>query len=102
MKNPPDVLDVKLRGREFRVACKPEERDSLMASVAYLDSRLAEMAEKTRSSGESLVLMTALNLAHELLAVKADANIDGQAVRRRIAAMGARLDAVLEQQESLF
>ena len=30
-------LDIKLLGREYRVACKPEERDGLMAAVAYLD-----------------------------------------------------------------
>ena len=67
------TLDIKLQGREFRVACPPEERESLLAAVAYVDGRMGEIAEKTRSTGERLAVMTALNLAHELLARTAPA-----------------------------
>lgn len=98
-----NTIDITLRGKEYRVACKPEEKDDLLAVVAFLDWKMGEIAKQTKSTGERLAVMTALNLAHELISLKEPASsIDGREVKRRIAAMEARLDAALVPQESLF
>lgn len=106
-----NTLDIKLQGREFRVACLPEEREDLLAVVAFLDWKMAELAKQTKSNGERLAVMTALNLAHELISLKQEPAaaadsvadpIDGEELKRRIEAMEARLDAVLNPQENLF
>ena len=108
------TLDIKLQGREFRVACAPEERDSLLAAVAYVDGKMNEIAAKTRSTGERLAVMTALNLAHELLAQPAqvqaaplvpessDTHFDSEKIARRIGSIVARLDAAMVEQDKLF
>jgi len=62
-----NTIDIKLHGREFRVACPPEEKDDLLAVAAFLDWKMGEIAKQTKSSGERLAVMTALNLAHELI-----------------------------------
>ncbi len=102
-----DTLDITLHGRDYRVACKPEEREALLHAVAYLDRKMAQIADQTHSTGERLAVMTALNLAHELIAAKQTpggaAAFDRQSIERRIGAIEARLDAALaEQQEELF
>ncbi len=98
-----DTLDIKLQGKELRVACPPSEKDGLMAAVAFLDQKMTQLAKQTKSSGERLALMTALNLAHELISVKEPVgSIDVRDVRRRISDIEARLDAALAPQESLF
>lgn len=102
MSESANSLDVTLRGREYRVACTPEERDALLAAVSYVDEKMNDIAAKTQSSGERLAVMAALNIAHELLAQQAASGFDVQAFRRRIAAMEARLDEALAQQEELF
>ena len=101
------TLEVTLLGKEYRVACEPAERESLLAAVAFLDGRLKEAGEKTRSSGERLVIMTALNLAHEFLAAKntpADvaATLESDSIQRRIDFIEAKLDESLAQHEQLF
>ena len=98
------TLDIKLNGREFRVACPPEERESLLAAAAFLDARMAEIARQTKSTGERLAVMTALNLAHELTSLKQPQTSldDVPDFRRRILAMEARLDEALAHQEDLF
>jgi len=109
------TLDITLLGREYRVACPPEERESLLAAVALVDAKMAEIAAQTKSTGERLATMTALNLAHELLASKsapeavaeaaADSTFDAfdrQEFTRRIGAIEARLDAAMAEQEKLF
>lgn len=98
-----DTLDIKLLGKDYRVACPPEERDSLQSAVALLGERMGEMATKSKSTGERLAVMTALNLAHELLSQKnPGAGVDRYELKRRISAMEARLDEALAQQEKLF
>lgn len=97
-----NILDVNLRGREYRVACPPEERDALLSAVSYVDAKMSELAAKTNSSGERLAVMTALNIAHELLSQKAAGGFDVENFRRRIAGMESRIDQALAQQEKLF
>ncbi|MFN6961711.1 MAG: cell division protein ZapA [Rhodocyclaceae bacterium] len=103
------TLDIKIQGREYRVACAAEEVDALQAAAALLDARMGEIAKATRSTGERLAVMTALNLAHELNAARQNATAapPGQAIDegeslRRIRAIEARLDEALAPQEKLF
>ncbi len=103
------TLDIRIQGREYRVACAPEEVESLQAAAELLDARMSEIALATKSTGERLAVMTALNLAHELnsveqnaTAVPADQVIDEGESRRRIKSIEARLDEILAPQEKLF
>ncbi|MBS0323951.1 MAG: cell division protein ZapA [Proteobacteria bacterium] len=106
-------LDITLLGKDYRVACAPEEREALLAAVDMLDARIRDIGARTRSSGERLAVMTALNLAHELLALREPGTypppaplppIDDESSRRRIEAIEARLDQVLagHKQDDLF
>lgn len=107
------TLDIKIQGREYRVACAPEETDSLQAAAGLLNARMAEIAAATKSTGERLAVMTALNLAHELNQARQSASpadvlapaenaIDAEATRRTIKAIEARLDEALAPQDELF
>lgn len=112
------TLDIKLQGREYRVACAPEEFDTLSAAAVLLDARMGEAARTTRSTGERLAVVAALNLAYELNALRqtgqpgaapsssaapaAEKAIDAEDLRRRIKIMEARLDEALARQDELF
>jgi cell division protein ZapA len=98
-----ETVTIKLQGKDFRVSCTPAEKEDLLAVAAFLDWKMGEIAKQTKSSGERLAVMTALNLAHELISLKEPSGaIDGRDLGRRIAAMEARLDATLAPQEELF
>ena len=102
-----NTLEVKLLGKEYRVACQPAEREALLAAVAFLDGRLQEIAAKTRGSGERLAVMAALNLAHEFLVAKSTpaelaAALESESIQRRIDSIEAKLDESLAQHEQLF
>lgn len=101
------TLDIKIQGRDYRVACAPEEAGSLQAAAELLDARMSEIAKATKSTGERLAVMTALNLAHELDTARhgpaaAGKPIDAEETRRRIKAIEARLDEALAPQDRLF
>lgn len=96
------LLDITLLGREYRVACPPEERDALLKAASYVDEKMRDIRGKTQSAGEKLAVMTALNIAHELLQMKLPGGIDLQDFRRRIDSMQSRVDQALALQEKLF
>jgi cell division protein ZapA len=114
MPNEANYLDITLLGKEYRVACPPEEHDALLAAVAYVDAKMHDIAEKTKSNiSERIAVMAALNIAHEHLSKqseipaqhgfgKAETTLDIGAVKRRISDMEAKLEAVLAPQEKLI
>jgi cell division protein ZapA len=106
--NPPNHLDITLLGKEYRVACPPEEREALQAAVSYVDEKMHEISDRTKSNvAERIAVMAALNIAHEFLSAKANGGepvggLDFASARRRIADMEAQLDVVLAPHEQLF
>ena len=97
------TVDVELLGRIYRVACKDGERESLMQAVAYLDGKMNEIKVAGKvTGGERIAVMAALNIAHELLSTKLGEGFDIGRAKRRIAAIEAKLDSTLAQQEKLF
>lgn len=108
------TLDITLQGREYRVTCAPEEREALLATAEFVNNKMTEIAALTKSTGERLAVMTALNLAHELLAKPgrettpaadsgtAASSFDSGNFSRKIDSIVARLDAAMADQVKLF
>jgi cell division protein ZapA len=102
----PNFLDVKIMGREYRVACTPDERDALLSAVDLVDGKMREIAQRTKSTiAERVAVMAALNIAHEYLSGSTEKTVgeavDSSDARRRIGDMGARIDSVLAPQQRL-
>lgn len=102
-------LDIKIQGREYRVACPAEELDALQAAAELLNARMGEIAKATRTTGERLAVMTALNLAAELSQAQKSATsasrpqgVDDNTLLRRISDIETRLDEALAAQNKLF
>ena len=96
------ALDIVVLGKAYSVGCQPEELAGLKEAAELLDAKLKEFAALTNATGEKLAVMTALNLAHELLRAQRGDGVDIPAMKRRIGSMNARLETALAQQEKLF
>ena len=97
------TMDINIMGREFRVACPPEEREELLEAVAYLNNRMREIRDSGKVVGsERIAIMAALNITHELLTERTREGFDTEEFRRRIARMQAALDAGMPEQDKLF
>ena len=115
-------LDVTIMGREYRVACKPDEEPELLEAVAYVDKQMREIRDALRqNNAERIAVMTALNIAHDLLRAKSGgvpaddaasasaptrqssgSDIDLGPLKRRIESMQSTLDSALAEQERLL
>jgi cell division protein ZapA len=97
------TVEITILGREYRVACTDEERESLLTAAAYLDRRMREIRDTAKVTGnEKIAVMAALNIAHELLTSKLPGGFDMGDFKRRMESMQATLDTAMEQQEKLF
>jgi cell division protein ZapA len=96
-------LDVSIMGREYRVACKPGERQELLDAVAYVDRQMREIRDSAKqNNAERVAVMTALNVTHELLKMRVSGSVDLGGLKRRIQNMQSTIDAALAEQENLF
>ena len=68
MTDKANPISVSILDKEYVVACPDDERESLLNAVDFLNGRLREMRATGKvNSRERLVVMVALNLAHEFL-----------------------------------
>lgn len=97
-KEDPLTVTVRIMGREYAVACKPEEHEALVASADYLNERMTAIRRRGKALGaERIAVMTALNLARELLALKGHPGVvppDAEALEK-IRQLGLDIDHTL-------
>jgi len=69
-------ITVKVLGRDYQVACPPDERDALYAAARYLDDRMIAIRKRAAGLGlERIAIMTALNMSRELMSYERDGAI---------------------------
>jgi cell division protein ZapA len=103
MSDKAKAVDITILGRDYRVACTDEERESLLTAAAFLDRRMREIRDSAKITGqEKIAVMAALNIAHELLNTKLPGGFDIGDFKRRMQSMQTTLDTAMSQQEKLF
>jgi cell division protein ZapA len=108
-------LDIQILGRDYKVACKEDERAELLEAVGFLDLRMREIRDAGKIAGaDRIAVMAALNLANELLrqrktpaapapGTRATASGSEAAdTRRRIMAMRVAIEQTMAGQEKLI
>ena len=96
--NEPIQLEVTLLGREYKIACRPEEKAELLAAVGYLDGKMREIRDTSKVTGaEKIAVMAGLNIAHELLKVNSAGGFDSEDIRRRMIAMQVAIDQAMAE-----
>jgi cell division protein ZapA len=95
-------MQINIMGREFRVACAPQEQKSLQEAVDYLNRKMAEIKDQGKISGiERIAIMAALNISHEFLSARVG-SFDVSEFKRRMNSLETTLDQAMADQEKLF
>jgi cell division protein ZapA len=96
-------IEVNIMGRDFRVACPPEEEAALREAVVYLERRMREIRDSGNVIGlDRIAIMAGLNIAHEFMNTRMGNGFDMVELRRRIAAMQSTIDDALKEQQRFF
>lgn len=97
-----EQITVSILGREYRVACGPEERGELLACAHYVDQKMTAIRDTGKVLGaDKLAVLAALQIAQELFGNKGG-DAEAADIRRRLRDLTAMADEVLAPQEKLF
>ena len=92
-----EPVNVKILDREFTVGVEPDERESLMAAAHLLDARMREVRGSNRMAAlDRVAVLTALNLAHELLQLRTQSEHRDQALNRTLGELNRKLDGLFD------
>ena len=94
-------IDISIMGRDFCISCPEEESDELHLAAEYLDKKTQEIKAEGKVIGsESIAIIAALSITHELLILQTENDFDIDEFRRRIGLMQEKIDGVLVEQEN--
>ncbi|MER1941783.1 MULTISPECIES: cell division protein ZapA [unclassified Castellaniella] len=93
-------VDVSILGRDYSLACAPQEKDALLAAVRQVDQRMLAIKGSGKVvSNERIAVMAAIQIANELLTLRApDGPLSQLALgdfRSKIDDMNGMLDEIL-------
>lgn len=96
-------LTVTILEREYRLACTPEEKDSLLKCAAYVDGKMQTIRATGKLMGaDRIAVMAALQIAHELFSARNADGLEVGELRRRLRELTRTCDDALLPQEKLF
>lgn len=88
-------VTVRILDREYQVACREDERDDLIAAAEYVHERMREVRSQRHAIGtDRIAVMTALNMAHELLALR-ETERSCERIEHQVGALQERVAAAL-------
>ncbi|MFP5349377.1 MAG: cell division protein ZapA [Gammaproteobacteria bacterium] len=95
MKESGDGVSISILGKEFMIACPPHEREALLAAANYLDKKMREIQASGKVLGtERTAIVAALNIANELLDLKAHGGLSSD-VAQKLRFLQNKIDAAL-------
>ncbi len=95
-------LSVRILEKEYLVACAPDERTDLLDSAEFLNGRMKEIRDGGKIVGlDRIAVMAALNLAHEVLQLRARDTGAEQETGHRLKALRERVESALERGQQL-
>jgi cell division protein ZapA len=95
-------LSVRILEKEYIVACEPHERTELLDSAEILNKSMREIRDSGKIAGlDRIAVMAGLNLAHEVLRLRARANGAEHDTGHRIKALRERVESALEKGQQL-
>jgi cell division protein ZapA len=95
-------LSVRILEKEYIVACSPEERTDLLDSAEFLNGRMREIRDSGKIVGlDRIAVMAALNLAHEVITMRARETGSEQELGHRLKSMRERVETSLQKGQQL-
>ncbi|MET0029509.1 MAG: cell division protein ZapA [Candidatus Thiodiazotropha sp.] len=95
-------VTVSILDKEYRISCLPEERESLLQAAAYVDGQMREIRQAGRIIGaERIAVMTALNIANDLLMNQKNKSEGTENITRRIKNLQEKIEIALNTTNQL-
>ena len=93
-------VEIKILGKEYRIACTSSEQADLLESARQLDEKMREVRDTGRVVGQDrIAVMAALNIAHELNLAKKEQTVTNPEVDQQLIKLQTKIDETLNSKE---
>ena len=93
---------IHILGKEYQIACPPEEEQQLVNAAQHLDTQMRQIRESGKVVGlERIAVMAALNLSHELLKVQNETSQSNTGSEEQLTRVSHKLDSALQRLKQL-
>ena len=100
MKPTKEGIKIHIMGKEYAVACEPEEKRNLLEAARYLDDTMQDVQKTGKIIGaERLAVMVALNMSNELLELRNRQTSD-EVIANRLEQLQDKIDGVMQETAS--
>ena len=91
-------INISILDKDYKVSCPPGEQAALLESAKYLDSKMREVRDAgTIIGSERIAVITALNLANDLLSSSPVDKQIGKQLPPRLKNLEDKISRALEQ-----
>ena len=91
-------VTVRILDREYQIACSSEEKNALLESARYLDSKMKEVRGKQNLVGsDRIAVMAALNITHDYLQDQNNTDGNNSVSNKQISALQQKVDMALSR-----
>jgi len=93
-------VSVRILGKNYQIACPSGHEHELLDAANYLDKNLRDTKRNSRVAGsERIILMGALNIAHQLLTLRSKSQESSEEFKEYIESLNKKLDLALITEE---
>lgn len=97
-----NLISVNILNKNYKIKCPPEKAFELQQAAEHLDEQMRRMRQSGAiSSTDSLAIVSALNISHELLHLKKQKNQYIDSMHERIHALQKRIENFLASKEEV-
>ncbi len=90
-------VTISILGKEYKVACTPEEHEVLLSSARKLDKQMREIQDAGKiNGGERIAVMVALNIMTELQQLQHKQETPEQEFAEKLVNLRHKIEKVLE------
>jgi cell division protein ZapA len=95
-------INISILDKDYKVACPPGEQSALLESARFLDSKMREVRDAgTIMGSERIAVITALNMANDLLRTSNLERDIGAELPPRLKDLESKISRILEQARQL-
>lgn len=90
-------VSVQILGKEYKIACATNEKDSLISCAQKLDKQMREIRDSGKVNGvDRIAVMAALNLVYDLTQAQQQNQNINQGLKERLTQMHHKIVNVLQ------
>lgn len=95
-------LSVEILGKNYKVRCPQDKAQELQNAALYVDKEMRKLRDTGNVIGlDRIAIITALNMAYQLLTTEKKENTDIDVIAVRIRDMQRKIESALTQKEQL-